>query len=201
MPTVNFSSPFWQATFTNGTEFCGDATGVGEAVDPDTGTIIQMLTGVMKMANVNNELVLGVSALTCNSFNPGVIPTVECRVLLPRAFVFTQFRFDLDFPGTVRAFYYSSADRSALLSRQDHTYTQNGEAQTLTFSNLCDPIRLVVIEFDNTATTFPAAQRGSMHNIEFEDGVLFGGRLFFVSKLYCLIKRLGISVLHLLRLR
>ena len=94
MPTVNFSSPFWQATFTNGTEFCGDATGVGEAVDPDTGTIIQMLTGVMKMANVNNELVLGVSALTCNSFNPGVIPTVECRVLLPRAFVFTQFRFD-----------------------------------------------------------------------------------------------------------
>ena len=147
MATVDFSSSYWQAQLSSASAWCGDASGCDGSVDPDTGAVIQMHAGVMKVVSVAARPALALLAHSCDESNPVGVPSVECWIALPHACSFARFRFERHGPGTVRVFFYASTDRSRLLRRQDEPYAAAGEARTVTYSDASGPVRLIVIEF------------------------------------------------------
>jgi len=190
MATVDFSSSYWQAQLSSASAWCGDASGCDGSVDPDTGAVIQMHAGVMKVVSGADRPVLALLAHSCDESNPVGVPSVECWIALPHACSFARFRFERHGPGTVRVFFYASTDRSRLLRRQDEPYAAAGEARTVTYSDAAGPVRLIVIEFDNAEQDPAAAARGELQNVRFEDGHRAAGGLLGVTRLWHALKSL-----------
>jgi len=210
MPFIDFSTGVWAEASANGTEWCTtlgrDKSG---RFDPSNLALVMMEAGLMKVAGVGTPPipVLTIVPITCVPFGQmgSPIPKAICWILLPESYNFVRFQLMFS-SGTlaptanpIKVLYYSGASRDQLVRQDDYAVTASGDSVRITYSDLCVPIRLVVIEVTGMSFQGQNAAVASLFNVQYEYGLPWGGKLLFVSAFYCMIKRGLVGIRRLLR--
>jgi hypothetical protein len=196
MPFIDFSSGVWEQARTSAREFCTEAGQQKSGLfDPSNNAVIEMEAGLMKVVQAGVGpggalvSVLGLAPILCGGGN-NPIPKAKTWILFPNPNGFVRFNLELDRAGTVSVFFYASDDRTQLVRQTDTAY-ERGDIKEVKYSDICKPIRLVVVEVPFNAL---------VENIEFEVGFPIFGRILFVSRIYCLIRQAGILLRRVLGL-
>jgi hypothetical protein len=186
MPLIDFSSPPWSTAQQNSTEFCpGPGGGPVGPVTPELGVFIGVERGTGKVVGIgigpDSNPALNIALVDCNTNTPLDGATLIIRFTNPAGFVRFEFVRDRAGAGPLTVTFFANEGRSGRVGEPRMIPFRDPEAvDAIEYSDLCRPIREVVIE---------TSSAGFLDNVRFEAGLPFGGRVLFLTDIYCMIVR------------